>query len=283
MKTRAKSAFIMAPLLVIIFLGGYCLVVGVIALTILALHEFSAAFGDKKPSIWALCASACLLYVCYFLQLLHTFAYLPLWLFVSLVLSFLSMFDMKKTDLGQGMATILGMIYIIFLSFHLVLVDNAFTEPFDIAGGLGFDGVFYISGLHTYVWIIVLSAFGADIFAYFTGKLLGSRPLCPSISPKKTIEGSVGGVLGSLLLCGLFGYFFLSDGFVDCLIIGVLGGVVSQLGDLSASVMKRRIGIKDWGTLIPGHGGVLDRVDSILFTAPLVYYFLMIKESLAVL
>ena len=127
-----------------------------------------------------------------------------------------------------------------------------------------------------------MSAFGTDIFAYLTGKALGKRKLCPSISPKKTVEGSIGGVLGSVLLCGLYSLFFMPSEFFICVVIGIAGGVFSQLGDLAASVMKRKIGIKDWGTLIPGHGGVLDRIDSILFVAPLVYFILMIRAYLPV-
>ena len=122
-----------------------------------------------------------------------------------------------------------------------------------------------------------MSAFGTDIFAYLVGKAIGKRKLCPSISPKKTVEGSIGGVLGSVILCGLFSWFFLPSEFWTCIVIGVAGGIFSQFGDLAASVMKRKIGIKDWGTLIPGHGGVLDRIDSVLFVAPLVYYILMLR------
>jgi phosphatidate cytidylyltransferase len=112
--------------------------------------------------------------------------------------------------------------------------------------------------------------------AYFTGLLLGRHKLAPKISPKKTIEGAVGGVAGSVLLCGLFGYFAVPPLLTHCIALGVLGGVVSQLGDLTASIFKRKMGIKDYGNLIPGHGGVLDRFDSVLFTAPAVYYYIVI-------
>lgn len=273
MKTRAKSALIMAPFLVIIFLGGYFLIAGVAALTILALREFGKAFGEKKPAMWVFWTSLVILYVGYLVPQIHTTILLP-WVFVSLLLCFISMFAMEKRDLLQGMATITGNFYIIFLAFHIVLVDGWFTKQ------LVFDNGFSVSGINSYVWIIILSAFGTDIFAYFIGMFLGSHKLCPSISPKKTVEGAIGGVLGSVVLCGIFGYFFLPAGFANCVVIGVVGGIVSQLGDLSASVMKRKIGIKDWGSLIPGHGGVLDRIDSILFTAPLVFYFLMLKATL---
>ena len=108
--------------------------------------------------------------------------------------------------------------------------------------------------------------------AYFTGLAMGKHKLCPHLSPKKSVEGAVGGVIGSVILCLLFGHFFVPDFKALCLIIGFFGSVVSQLGDLSASAFKRQMGIKDYGNLIPGHGGILDRFDSVLFTAPVVFY-----------
>ena len=129
------------------------------------------------------------------------------------------------------------------------------------------------------VWLIFLTAFGTDIMAYFTGYFLGKHKLCPKISPKKTIEGSIGGVIGSVVLSALFGYFFFERILIHCIIIGIIGGIVSQFGDLTASVFKRKMGIKDYGNLIPGHGGILDRFDSVLFTAPMVYYYIMLVLS----
>ena len=115
--------------------------------------------------------------------------------------------------------------------------------------------------------------------AYFTGYFLGKHKLCPKISPKKTIEGSIGGIIGSVVLSALFGYFFFERILIHCIIIGIIGGIVSQFGDLTASVFKRKMGIKDYGNLIPGHGGILDRFDSVLFTAPMVYYYIMLVLS----
>ena len=272
MKTRAKSAFLMAPLLIILFLGGYFLLAGAAVLSFFALREFAAAFGEKRPAIWVFWVSLGILYGGYLIPGVRADILLP-WVFITLILCFLSMFSMEKRELLQGMTTIMGVFYINFLAFHLVLVDSSFTTPVYVGG-------FPLTGLQSYVWIIVLTAFGTDIFAYFTGMLLGSHKLCPSISPKKTVEGAVGGVTGSVILCALFGYFFLPAGLSTCIVIGVAGGIVAQLGDLTASVIKRKIGIKDWGTLIPGHGGLLDRIDSILFTAPLVFYILTLKEFL---
>ena len=274
MKTRVISSLIMAPILLIVFLGGYFMLSGAIVFTILAIREYCSAFGEKRPAEWVLIASLCILYGGLFIEPLQPFAILAIWLFISIVLCFISMFSMEKRDLTQGMATIMGVVYIIFPLSHLVMIDKFFT------GQYLYLGAFRASGLASYVWIVFLSAFGTDIFAFFTGKLFGRRKLIPSVSPKKTVEGSIGGIIGSVALCGLFGYFFLEKGFSICILIGVLGGVVSQLGDLSASVIKRKIGIKDWGTLIPGHGGILDRIDSVLFTAPLVFYILVMQQLL---
>jgi len=292
MRERMKSALIMAPLLIIVFLGGYFLVAGVIVLTIMALREFAAAFGEKRPAMWVFWTSLAVLYgVFLFISIglskfdsstaIVSFSHqyymfvLPIWVFVSATLCLLSMFAMEKRDLIHGMAAFVGVFYIIFFAFHLILVDFGPLNPISI-------GTFSMSGLHTYVWIVLMSAFGTDIFAYLTGKAFGKRKLCPSISPKKTVAGSIGGVLGSVLLCGLFSLIFMPTELATCIVIGVAGGIFSQFGDLTASVMKRKIGIKDWGTLIPGHGGVLDRIDSILFVAPLVYFILTIRAFLPV-
>ena len=160
------------------------------------------------------------------------------------------------------MATITGILYIGFFSYHAVLTENEF---------------WFVCSRHVSpVWLILITAFCTDIFAYFGGYFLGKHKLCPVISPKKTIEGSICGILGSVAFTWLFAYFFVEERslVVWFMVIGVLGGIISQIGDLTASIFKRKMGIKDYGNLIPGHGGVLDRFDSVLFTAPMVYYSL---------
>ena len=274
MKQRLKSAFIMIPLLIIVFLGGYFLIAGVFVFSVLALREFSASFGERRPAMWVFWVSLCVLYGG-FLYKDYTFI-IPIWIFVSVTLCLLSMFAMEKRDLIHGMAAFAGVFYIIYLAFNIVLVDVGPGSPISV-------GPFRMSGLHTYVWIVIMSAFGTDILAYFTGSAFGKHKLCPSISPKKTVEGAIGGVIGSVVLCGLFSWFFMRSDFWTCIVIGVAGGVFAQIGDLAASVMKRKIGIKDWGTLIPGHGGMLDRIDSMLFVAPLVYFILTVKAYFPVL
>jgi len=128
------------------------------------------------------------------------------------------------------------------------------------------------------VWLILIPPISSDTFAYFVGSAIGKHKMAPVVSPKKSIEGSVGGVIGAAVVTGIFGYYVstvmnVTNGFViACAVIGLVVGGVSQIGDLAASAIKREYGIKDYGKLIPGHGGALDRVDSILYVAPIVYF-----------
>ena len=127
--------------------------------------------------------------------------------------------------------------------------------------------------------IAVLSAWVADAGAYFAGTFFGKHKLCPNISPKKTIEGAIGGVVVDvlvMLLCGVLftELYYQGQAKADYLvlfIIGFFGAALSILGDLSFSIIKRSCHIKDFGQVIPGHGGILDRFDSVIFTAPFVY------------
>jgi phosphatidate cytidylyltransferase len=122
------------------------------------------------------------------------------------------------------------------------------------------------------ILIAVVGPWISDSGAYFAGRFFGRHLLFPSLSPKKTVEGGAGGLLLTLLVVAPVAYLLLDFGLVKALIIGAIVSVASQFGDLFESSLKRILGVKDLGTFLPGHGGVLDRVDSLLFTAPAVYY-----------
>lgn len=135
--------------------------------------------------------------------------------------------------------------------------------------------------------VFAISVIG-DTMAYFVGTRVGGRKLCPAVSPNKTVSGAIGGlvgsVLGALTVGGIAAIWPPLDGtvppsFIQYLLIGFVGGIAAQVGDLFASLIKRHCGIKDYGNLFPGHGGMLDRMDSILFTSVVVYCFWMITRA----
>ena len=121
------------------------------------------------------------------------------------------------------------------------------------------------------VWLIFLSSWGADTCAYCVGRLIGRHKMAPVLSPKKSVEGAIGGFIGAGLL-GLLYATVLKQPQIPYTIICAAGALISMVGDLAASAVKRDKGIKDYGFLIPGHGGILDRFDSMIFTAPVIYY-----------
>lgn len=133
-----------------------------------------------------------------------------------------------------------------------------------------------------FVWMIFISSWICDTCAYFSGVTLGKHKLAPVLSPKKSVEGAIGGVAGSAAVGALFGYFIVQSRVADMPVTGIFaivsaaGAVISQIGDLAASGIKRDHGIKDYGKLIPGHGGIMDRFDSVIFTAPIVYLLLLL-------
>lgn len=156
---------------------------------------------------------------------------------------------------------------------------------------LAFFGLFYVAFMLSYVyqirmlpqgaflvWLVFICSWGSDTCAYCVGMLIGKHKMAPKLSPKKSIEGAVGGVVGAALLGVLYAVVINrfaageAANVVQYAIIGAVGALISMVGDLAASAIKRNHDIKDYGNLIPGHGGILDRFDSVIFTAPIIYY-----------
>ena len=177
----------------------------------------------------------------------------------------------------------------IALLFFKVIITEMKTNFVDIAI-TGF-GIIYIIGFIMFIpliymsehgklliWYLAISAWGTDTFAYLVGIKFGKHKLTP-LSPKKSIEGSIGGIVGSTLIAIIYTYFInkICNAGISYLAItgiGVALSVLAQIGDLAASSIKRYVDIKDFGKIIPGHGGMLDRIDSILFIAPFAYFLL---------
>jgi phosphatidate cytidylyltransferase len=127
-----------------------------------------------------------------------------------------------------------------------------------------------------WVFLIIILAFCGDIAAYYVGRTMGKKKLLPSVSPGKTVEGTIALVVGSMAGVIIFRQLFLNDlSFGHAVILGFLGSIIGQLGDLCESALKREAGVKDSGSLLPGHGGIMDRLDCLIFIAPFVYYYRM--------
>lgn len=128
------------------------------------------------------------------------------------------------------------------------------------------------------VWLILISSWGCDTCAYCVGKLIGRKKVFPVLSPHKSLEGCIGGVAGAALIGGLYAYFVVEPRVPDqdvlwaIVFISAVGALMSMVGDLAASAIKRNYQIKDYGKLIPGHGGIMDRFDSMVVTAPMIYF-----------
>ncbi len=171
-------------------------------------------------------------------------------------------FGHKKYNIVDVCATAFGIAYIPFLMSFLIMLRN-------------------MEYGNLLIWLIFIGAWGTDTLAYTFGRLFGKRKIIPEISPKKTIAGAIGGILGCILLMVIYGiivnnYFDLNIKYIALILLGLFCGVISQIGDWAASAIKRYVDVKDFGNIMPGHGGVLDRFDSILFVAPVIYYVLIL-------
>lgn len=246
--------------------GGWLFVLTVTLLASLAWHEYCNMFRDKQ------------IYAYYWLGLL---AILLLqgcsWLGNSqealIVLFAIVMAAMVRAVISSGKATAVDSVFTIFgivyigMAFSYVLLLRLIESPLSFVTPFG--------TIASGVLFLCLAFFGTwanDTFAFFVGSSLGRRKLCAAVSPGKTVEGALGGLMGSILVAVLFGQIF-HVAIVHSVMLGLLIGVAAPLGDLAESVLKRYAGVKDSGKLLPGHGGVLDRFDSVMFTVPVVYYY----------
>ncbi len=270
MKTRVVSGIIAFLLLIAVVLSGQAVFAVVLfILAVIGMREFFKAVeqtGYKTVRIIGYLACIAVLLAGLNGTLLHIDAAkvfqglsLGIFLLVVLLLSFIIFQHEKYHVIGIAL-TFFGVVYVVF-PFTLVTVTRALPQ-----------GLWLI-------WFIFIGAFVTDTAAYFAGVFFGKRKILPVVSPKKSLEGSIGGVLGCIAITVLYGLLLNSREIIGIIpvyhliLLGLFNGVISQIGDWAASAIKRYVKIKDYGNLMPGHGGVLDRFDSILFTAPVVYFY----------
>lgn len=230
--------------------------------TLLALFAFIAmveffrmALPDRRLEAWlAACCGAALIFVPFAGQERLIPAAIA-FLFLAFVLHFLFHIRDIADAAGEVAFAMLAFLYIPFLLMHLVMLrQTAFGVQ--------------------WLFVIMLIVMTNDTAAYYTGCAFGRHRLYPLVSPKKSIEGALGGLGGSIIGTLLARFtFFPQLTLADCLVTAIVIGILGQTGDLFESLLKRSFGVKDSGTIFPGHGGVLDRLDSIIFAAPVTYYY----------
>ncbi|MDY3917677.1 MAG: phosphatidate cytidylyltransferase [Candidatus Limivivens sp.] len=264
--TRLVSGIVLVALaLFTIISGGWILWGTLLLLSLVGVFELYRAVGIWKKEDLALTLTGMAGVIFYYCLLgLSDQAYTMTGLiFVLIALMFVYVFSYPKYHADQVMAAFFGVVYVAVMLSYIYQTRNLT------------DGVYI-------VWLIFLCSWGCDTCAYCVGMLIGKHKMSPKLSPKKSIEGAVGGVVGAALLGGIYAAIVGSrlNGDQNQVLVyaGIcaVGALISMVGDLAASAIKRNHDIKDYGKLIPGHGGVLDRFDSVIFTAPVIYFLALL-------
>lgn len=247
--------------LVTIIMGNDILFITISVISLIGIFELYRVFGMEK-SIAGLAG-----YIGTILYLMSIrFGYeeylMPLFIAVLMFLMAVYVLSFPKYKAEYIMAVYFGLFYVTIMLTCIYRIRM-------LNGGV------YL------VWLIFLCSWGCDTCAYLTGVMFGKHKMAPVLSPKKSIEGGIGGIIGAALLGLIYACIFgnkmaeISNPKIMVPIICAVASVISQIGDLAASGIKRDHNIKDYGRLIPGHGGILDRFDSVIFTAPVIYYLIM--------
>ena len=258
-KTRLLSGIILVILTILsVVLGGDVLLTVVGCVSLIGMFELYRVLGVEKSLLGLVGYLAAIIY---FLDL--RFAFLPDILILvfgfMILLMFVYVFAYPKYDAKQLMTVFFGLFYVagmLSYTYQIRLLNNGLYLTF----------------------LVFLCSWGCDTCAYCVGMLIGKHKMTPKLSPKKSIEGAVGGVVGAALLTALYAFIFRGQMGINTMEIWLLaaisavGGLISMVGDLTASAIKRNYDIKDYGHLIPGHGEILERFDSMIITDPIVYY-----------
>ncbi len=258
-KTRLLSGIVLVVLaLVLIITGGNVLLISTAVISLIGMLELYRIFHIERTIAGIAGFLAAILFYC----------------------------NLKFTVIPDAMMFVIGFL-VVLMFIYVFSYPKYHTEQMLAA----FFGVFYVAVMLSYiyqtrmlshgtytVWLIFLCSWGCDTCAYCVGMLFGKHKMTPKLSPKKSWEGAVGGIVGAALLGLIYGLVFQNrmgaemDDILAMAGICAVGAVISMVGDLTASAIKRNYDIKDYGKLIPGHGGILDRFDSVIFTAPVIFY-----------
>ena len=254
-KTRLISGIILVIIaLATIISGSWILFFTLLVVSLIGMRELYKVMKVSDEHITVLELVGYLGAVLYYIAMKADFGnYGTMAIIISMILIlFVYVFGYPKYHAEQVMAAFFGVVYVAVMLSFIYLTRSL---P---------DGKFL-------VWLIFLCSWGCDTCAYCVGMLIGKHKMAPVLSPKKSIEGAIGGVAGAALL-GVIYAAATQGKMAEYALICAVGALISMVGDLAASAIKRNQNIKDYGKLIPGHGGILDRFDSVIITAPVIYY-----------
>lgn len=254
-KTRLISGVVLVIIaLATIISGSWILFFTLLAVSLIGMRELYKVMKVSDEHVTVLELVGYLGAVLYYIAMKADFGnYGTMAIIISMILIlFVYVFGYPKYHAEQVMAAFFGVVYVAVMLSFIYLTRSL---P---------DGKFL-------VWLIFLCSWGCDTCAYCAGMLIGKHKMAPVLSPKKSIEGAVGGVAGAALL-GVIYAAATQGKMAEYALICAVGALISMVGDLAASAIKRNQNIKDYGKLIPGHGGILDRFDSVIITAPVIYY-----------
>ena len=267
-KQRLISGIILVIIAFItLYYGGMLTFFVTAGISLIGMYELLRVIHVERSALSVVAYTGAILYYLLLLISLDQYA-MPLALLVLVMLFAVYVFTFPKYDIASVAITFFSLFYVtVMLSciYRIRMLE---------------DGAYMIV-------LVFLSAWGNDTLAYCAGRLFGKHKMSPVLSPKKTVEGAVGGVVGAGLLGAIYGW--IAGNFITAeynlvpvfALVCAVGGLISIVGDLGASAIKRNYEIKDYSNLIPGHGGILDRFDSIIFTAPIIYYLLVLAVELS--
>ncbi len=276
---RVLSAVLLLPLVILLIWWNYAAVaITVGALSMVGVLELYAAFraGGYLPRR-TVGVSATLLMVIGLAASQSSFGFELLGPALTIAIIGTMVYDLRRhrepAALASWALTLAGALYVGWLFAHYILLRGISTPGLRPAP----LGALAIEPGAAWIYAVLTITFLQDTFAYFAGRLFGRHRMAPELSPKKTWEGFAGGMGGAIAGACIATYLLgLPISYLAAAVLGIVGGIIGPLGDLAESSIKRQVGIKDAGRLIPGHGGLLDRIDSVLFTGPVLYYLIQL-------
>lgn len=266
MKQRVISSILGLPILIAIIMSKNAVIINssILIIMVIGLMEFYKSFEEFDMRFGVIGIVFSIIYYIFIIPNLSSNFSAFICIF-SLSLIFYSIIFYQKTNVKNAAITFIGFFYVSYMFSFILLIINMKAYG------------------NILVWLVFIIAWGGDTFACLVGMRFGKRKLVPTISPKKSVEGFIAGIIGASILSCLYGLIILnfteihiSNLLIICIALGIIGSVISQFGDLVASMIKRSNNVKDFGKIIPGHGGILDRFDSIILISPFIYYVLLL-------